>query len=202
MTTTRASALQSGEVKSLPLSTATRQTSMVQALHAHSAAAITRSPSAVVYKTSSLRTNHVSLQLAVESQSHLFIVVAPGGPRNLRSSVLVRVSLLPTGVRAVVGVKDITAVVARHLGARSEMTLAGPSNVWVSPLALPLAFILTTSLCPSRGTMLLCARLSKPTVRPPTSSVLQSPLPRARSLWSLLPLSAASSWLLSQIAIS
>ena len=185
MTTTRASALQSGEVKSLPLSTATRQTSMVQALHAHSAAAITRSPSAVVYKTSSLRTNHVSLQLAVESQSHLFIVVAPGGPRNLRSSVLVRVSLLPTGVRAVVGVKDITAVVARHLGARSEMTLAGPSNVWVSSLTLPLVFILTT--CLSRGTMLLCARLSKPTARPPTSSV-QSPLLMARNLWSLLPL--------------
>ena len=36
----------------------------------------------------------------------------------------------------------------------------------------------------------------------PTSSVLQSPLPRTRSLWSLLPLSAASSWLLSPIAIS
>jgi hypothetical protein len=103
MTTTSASALQSGELKSLSLSTATRQTPMAQALHAHSAAAITRSPIAVVYKTSLLSTNHVSLPLAVESQSHLFIAVAPGGPRKLRSSVLVRVSLLQTGVRTVVG---------------------------------------------------------------------------------------------------
>ena len=47
MTTTSASALQSGELKSLPLSTATRQTSMVQALHAHSAAAITRCATAL-----------------------------------------------------------------------------------------------------------------------------------------------------------
>ena len=39
MTTTSDSALQSEELKSLPLSTATRQTSMAQALHAHSAAA-------------------------------------------------------------------------------------------------------------------------------------------------------------------
>jgi hypothetical protein len=88
------------------------------------------------------------------------------------------------------------------LGARPVMTLAGTSNVEVSPLALLLAFILTTSLCPSRGTMLLCARLSKLTSRPPTSSVLQSTLPRARSLWSLLPLSAASSWLLSPTTTS
>jgi hypothetical protein len=76
---------------------------MDQALHAHSAVAITRSLNAVVYKTSSLSTNHVSLQLAEESQSHLFIAVAPGGPRNPCSSVLVRVPLLPTGVAAVVG---------------------------------------------------------------------------------------------------
>ena len=109
---------------------------------------------AVVYKTSSLSTNHVSLQLAVESPSHLFIKLAPGGPRNPRSSVLVRVSLLPTWVRAEVGATvqlgamDITAGAARPLGARSEMTLAGPSNVWVSSLTLPLVFILTTSLCP------------------------------------------------------
>jgi hypothetical protein len=98
-----------------------------------------------VYKTSSLSTNHVSLQLAVESQSHLFIEVAPGGPRNPRSLVLVRVSLLPTGVRAVVGATvqltgvgavvgatvqlgamDITAGAARPLGARSEMTFRRP----------------------------------------------------------------------------
>ena len=77
--------------------------------------------------------------------------------------------------------------------AGSAMTLAGPSNVEVPPFALPHAFILTTSPCPSRGTMLLCARLSRPTARPPTLSELQSPLPRARSLWSLLPPLAASS---------
>ena len=68
----------------------------------------------------------------------------------------------------VIGATDITAGAARPLGARPVMTLAGTSNVVVSPLALLLAFILTTSLCPSRGTMLLCARLSKPTARPPT----------------------------------
>ena len=87
----------------LPLLTVARQTPMDQALHAHSAVAITRSLNAVVYKTSSRSTNHVSLQLAEESQSHLFIAVAPGGPRNPCSSVLVRVPLLPTGVAAVVG---------------------------------------------------------------------------------------------------
>ncbi len=73
-----------------------------------------------------------------------------------------RVPLLPTGVAAVVGATvqlgatvvaagvigatDITAGAARPLGARPVMTLAGTSNVEVSPLALPLAFILTTSL--------------------------------------------------------
>jgi hypothetical protein len=75
----------------------------------------------------------------------------------------------------VIGVTDIAAGAARPLDARP---------VEVSPLTLLLAFILTTSLCPSRGTMMLCARLSKPTARPPTSSVLQSTPPRARSLWS------------------
>jgi hypothetical protein len=79
----------------------------------------------------------------------------------------------------VIGATDITARAARTLGARPVMTLAGTSNVQVSPLTLLLAFILTTSLCPSRGTMMLCARLSKPTARPPTSSVLQSTPPRA-----------------------
>ena len=88
-----------------------------------------------------------------------------------------------TGVGAVVGATvqlgamDITAGAARSLGARSVMTLVGPRTVCASPLTLLLALILTTSLCPSRGTMLLCVRLSKPTARPPTSSVLQSPLP-------------------------
>jgi hypothetical protein len=67
----------------------------------------------------------------------------------------------------VIGATDITAGAARPLGARPVMTLAGTSNVEVSPLALLLAFILTTSLCPSRGTMMLCARLSKPTAHPP-----------------------------------
>ena len=46
-----ASALNSGELKSLPLSTATRQIPKAQAQHAHSAVAITRSLNAVVYKT-------------------------------------------------------------------------------------------------------------------------------------------------------
>jgi hypothetical protein len=46
--------------------------------------------------------------------------------------------------------------------------------------------------------MMMCARLSNPTAHPPTLSVRQSTLlPRARNLWSLLPLSVASSWLLS-----
>jgi hypothetical protein len=142
------------------------------------------------YKTSSLSTNHVSLQLAEEPQSQLFIAVAPGGPRSPCSSVLVRVPPLLTGVAAMVGATvglgatvvavgiieatDITAGAARPLGARPVMTLAGTSNVEFSPLALLLAFILTTSLCPSRGTMLLCARLSKPTARPPTSSAINS----------------------------
>ena len=74
----------------------------------------------------------------------------------MRSSVLVRAvvgaTVQLTGVSAVVGATvqlgamDITAGAARPLGARSVMTLAGPPNVWVSPLALPLALILTTSL--------------------------------------------------------
>ena len=88
------------------------------------------------------------------------------------------------GATVQLGAMDITAGAARSLGAR---TVCG------SPLTLILALILTTSLRPSRGTMLLCVNLSKPTARPPTSSELQSPLPRARSLWSLLPPSAASS---------
>jgi hypothetical protein len=152
----------------------------------------------------------------VASPSPHFIVAAPGGPTSLRNSALVRTmvgvmepltgadavmgaTVQPTGVGAVVGATvqlgamDITAGAARSLGART---------VCASPLTLLLALILTTSLCPSRGTMLLCVRLSKPTARPPTSSVLQSPLSRARILWSLLPLSAASSWLVSPIAIS
>ena len=99
----------------------------------------------MVYKISSLSTNHVSLQLAVGSQSHFFIAVTPGGPRNPRSSVLVCVPLLLTGVGAVVGATvqlgatvaaagamgamDITADAARPLGTRSVMALAGPSNV-------------------------------------------------------------------------
>jgi hypothetical protein len=103
----------------------------------------------------------------------------------------------------VIGATDITAGAARPLGARPVMTLAGTSNVEVSPLDLLLAFILTTSLCPIRGTMLLCATLSKPTAHPPTLSVRQSTLlPRAKKLWSLLPLSATSSWLLSPTTIS
>ena len=88
------------------------------------------------------------------------------------------------------GARNITAGAARPLGARSVMTLAGPSNVEVTPLALPLAFILTTSPCPSRGTMLLCATLSKPTVHPPTLLTLSvqpsTRPPRARNLRSLL----------------
>jgi hypothetical protein len=40
--------------------------------------------------TSSLGTKKISLPIAVDSQSHHFIAAAPGGPRNLRSSVLVR----------------------------------------------------------------------------------------------------------------
>ena len=69
--------------------------------------------------------------------------------------MLVRVPLLPIGVGAVVeatvqleapvaaagamGAMGITAGAARPLGARSVMTLAGPSNVEVPPFALPLA---------------------------------------------------------------
>ena len=48
MTTASPSASNSGELKSLPLSTATRQIPKAQPLHASSAAAITRSLSAVV----------------------------------------------------------------------------------------------------------------------------------------------------------
>ena len=49
------------------------------------------------------------------------------------------------GATVQLGAMDITAGAARPLGARSVMTLAGPPNVWVSPLALPLVFILTTA---------------------------------------------------------
>ncbi len=172
------------------------------------AAAITRSPNAAVFRTSSLSTNLASLQLAVGFPSHSLIAVTPGGSRSPRSSVLVRVPHSPTGVGAVaeatvqleapvaaagdMGARNITAGAARPLGARSVMTLAGPSNVEVPPFAPPLAFILTTSPCPSRGTMQLCARLFRPTAHPPTLPMLQSPLPRAKDLWKLLPLSAAS----------
>jgi hypothetical protein len=49
--TASASASNSGELKSLTLSTATRQIPKAPAQHAHSAVAITRSLNAVVYKT-------------------------------------------------------------------------------------------------------------------------------------------------------
>jgi len=110
------------------------------------------------------------------------------GVQNLiaqhRSRQLVGRGGISKGAVVQLGAMDITAGAARSLGART---------VSASPLTLLLALILTTSLCPSRGTMLLCVKLSKPTARPPTLSELQSPLPRARSLWSLLRPSAASS---------
>jgi hypothetical protein len=73
------------------------------------------------------------------------------------------------------GAMDITAGAARSLGARSVMTLAGPPTVWVFPLTLPLALILTTSLCPSRGTMLLCARLCAAITSAKGKELMESP---------------------------
>ena len=206
-TATGANALRSGELKSLHLSTETRQIPKdpkAHQPHAPTVVAITRLTSAVVCKTSSLSTGHVSLSGAAASPSPHFIAAALGAPTSSAlecttvgvtqlltgAGAVVGATVQPTGVSAVVGAMvqlgamDITAGAARSLGART---------VSASPLTLLLALILTTSLCPSRGTMLLCVKLSKPTARPPTSSELQSPLPRARSLWSLLPPLAASS---------
>ena len=184
---TGANALHSGELKSLHLSTETRQIPKdpkAHQPHAPTVVAINRLTSAVVCKTSSLSTGHVSLSGAAASPSPHFIAAALGAPTSLRNSALecttVGVTELLTGAGAVVGATvqltgvgavvgamvqlgamDITAGAARSLGART---------VSASPLTLLLALILTTSLCPSRGTMLLCVKLSKPTARPPTLS--------------------------------